>query len=127
MTDDNLSTWDAYVGPFHDTASVLRLLRIDADGLEALVRRREVLRLVTKDGADVYPAFQFGSDGSPLPHISKALNYLTPAPECRWGDALWLNAPDADLDGLTPAQTLRTDRFEEALRLACQAGAFRLP
>jgi hypothetical protein len=43
-----------------------------------------------------------------------------------WGDAVWLNAPADELDGLTPAQVLRTDRADEAVRLAALAGAFRL-
>ncbi|RKR74758.1 hypothetical protein [Frondihabitans australicus] len=126
MTDEDLGSWDEYVGPFYDTAGVLRLLRMSANDLESLVKIQGVLRLITGDGMVVYPAFQFGSDGTPLPHLREALNCLNSSPSHGWGDALWLNAPEDDLDGLTPAQALRTDRFEEALLFASQAGSVRL-
>lgn len=115
---------DERAGPFFDAASLLALLRVSTDALASLVKNRDVLAVVSADGLPLYPAFQFDEAGKPLPRLREVLTQLDPALTDPWGDAVWLNAPGEELDGLSPAAALRDGRIEEVIRLAGQAGSF---
>lgn len=117
---------DGRVGPFFDDAGLLASFGMTGPEVDDLVRLREVLRVKTADGEQLYPSFQFGAKGALLPRLTEVLGGLDPALQDPWGDAVWLNAPARELGGLTPAQALRTDRVADAVRLAEQSGAFRL-
>lgn len=119
-----VATLDDRVGPFFDRTSLLERLRLSADALSASVGDRDVLEVVTADGFLLYPAFQFNENGEPLPRLREVLAELDPDLVDPWGDAVWLNAPGDDLDGLSPAAALRKECAEEVIRLAGQS-AFR--
>lgn len=119
-----VASLDDRVGPFFDSTSLLERLRLSADALSASVEDRDVLEVVTVDGFLLYPAFQFNANGEPLPRLREVLAELDPDLVDPWGDAVWLNAPGDDLDGLSPAAALRSERAEDVIRLARQS-AFR--
>ncbi len=123
---DGAATLDGRVGPFYDTAALLERLRMSSDTLDALVRTRDVLGVISSDGCPLFPAFQFGQDAKPLPRLRDVLAELDPEQVDPWGDAVWLNAPAEELEGVSPATALRLGRTEDVVRLARAAGSFRL-
>lgn len=62
----------------------------------------------------VYPGFQFGEDGQPLPAVAEVLRLLTGHLE-GWELAAWFTTPRPELDGRRPADVLdqRTDDLAE--------------
>lgn len=71
----------------------------------------------------LYPGFQFGADGRPLPVI-RTLREL--ADECEWSETStvqWLCAPTTYLDGLRPIDLIDRDpdRVVAVARLAWTA------
>jgi len=52
-----------------------------------------------------FPAFQFGSDGKPLPNVKAVLEAL-PDDMNDWDIALWFDSPNAYLDGRLPKDLL---------------------
>ncbi|WP_182064512.1 hypothetical protein [Curtobacterium sp. ME12] len=123
---DGAATLDERVGPFYDTAALLERLHVSSDTLDALLRIGDVLRVISSDDCPLFPAFQFGQDPLPLPRLRDVLAELDPGQVDPWGDAVWLNAPAEELDGVTPATALRLGRTEDVVRLARAAGSFRL-
>lgn len=117
---------DDRVGPFYDTAGLKAWFGISKQALDQQARAGHVLCLLSADGFRLYPSFQFDDRGARLPRLNEVLAGLDPEQDDPWGDAVWLNAPADELDGLTPAQALRTERTADVVRLAEQAGAFRL-
>ncbi|MGU3411487.1 hypothetical protein ACLBWP_15370 [Microbacterium sp. M1A1_1b] len=113
------------IGPFYDTAGLRDWFQISSETVDAQVRSGELLAVVTADGFRLFPTFQIDGGGQPLPRLSEVLAGLDPAHVDPWGDAVWLNAPSDDLDGLAPAAALRTERADDVIRLAFQAGSFR--
>lgn len=117
---------DDRVGPFYDTAGLKGWFQMSRQALDVQAKAGDVLCVLSADGFRLYPSFQFDERGTRLPRLREVLVGLDPDQVDTWGDAVWLNAPAEELDGLTPAAALRTDRADEVVRLAQQAGAFRL-
>ncbi|MEJ8285070.1 hypothetical protein [Curtobacterium citreum] len=117
---------DDRVGPFYDTAGLRKWFRMSRQTLDAQAKVGDVLCVMSADGFRLYPSFQFDARGILLPRLRDVLAGLDPERVDPWGDAVWLNARADELGGLTPAQALRTERADEAVRLATLAGAFRL-
>ncbi|RKR74733.1 hypothetical protein [Frondihabitans australicus] len=115
------------MGPFFDESGLLKCWGHDRRFLEERIAIGEVLHVVTSDGMTLFPSFQFDSEGGLLPRLAEMLELVDPDMRNPWGDALWLNAPQEDLDGMTPAEALRTSRADDALTIGSHAGAFRLP
>ncbi len=61
---------------------------------------------VPYEGADTYPAFQFGADGTPLPMVAQVLQLL-PASQSPWQHAFWMASPNSYLDGNSPADWIQ--------------------
>lgn len=88
------------IGPFYDTAGVMKLLGgVTKQAVEARRRKSTILALRTSDGKWVYPSFQFdGADVSrPLVPAIRAFRDSPP-----WSAALWFVTGNDDLDGKTP-------------------------
>lgn len=117
---------DDRVGPFYDTAGLEAWFQMSRQALNVQVKAGDVLCVMSADNFRLYPSFQFDERGSRLPRLREVLAGLDPEQVDTWGDAVWLNAPAEELDGVTPAEALRADRADEVVRLAQQAGAFRL-
>lgn len=126
MPDQPEDVLDERIGPFYDDAGLRAHFGFTSAVVDGLVRSSDVLLVGSSDGERLYPSFQFGADGAPLPGLRIVLDALDPEREDPWGDAAWLNAPAEELGGTTPAQALLSNRMGETMRLAEQAGAFRL-
>lgn len=64
---------------------------------------------VTRDAADFYPAFQFGSDLRPQPIVGEVLKILRQSPSrSDWDNALWFIAANGWLDGQSPLDLILT-------------------
>jgi hypothetical protein len=122
--NEGLHFLDAAVGPFYDPRGLRKWLRYSRAELALLEESRDILFVTTSDGYSLYPAFQFDAHGRPLLKLHELLEGPDPDRDDAWGDAVWLNDAAEDLDGLTPAQALRTSRAEDAIRLAQRAGGF---
>lgn len=97
--------WDTQIGPFYDTAGVIRLLGISKQAVADRVRRRTILSGTTRQGRVVYPVFQFHGrrlvDG-----ISEVASRFRGTPVDNWAICAWFTTPAADLDGSAPARWL---------------------
>jgi hypothetical protein len=67
-------------------------------------------------GSVVFPAFQFGADGRPLPVIASVVTHLRGAGLDDWQAALWFASPTGWLDDRRPVDVL--DRAPEAVESA---------
>ncbi|GAA3882521.1 hypothetical protein GCM10022381_25990 [Leifsonia kafniensis] len=110
--------WFQHVGPFLGGAEVADFLGVAPSGLDELVNRWRVVRVITTDGAVLYPIYQFASTG-PLPGLSAILFTLTLGLD-DWGAALWLNRKSERFGGGTAADMLR-NRNGGAVLLAANA------
>ncbi|BBX16265.1 hypothetical protein [Mycolicibacterium duvalii] len=88
--------------------------------LAAAVRRDKALLAIARGRQTLFPGFQFGADGRPLPVI-RALREL--ADEAGWSESAvvqWLCAPTTYLDELRPVDLLagQPERVLDAARRA---------
>ncbi len=77
--------------------------------LAAVARRNGALLGISRGHQTLYPGFQFGADGQPLPVI-RTLREL--AQQVGWSESSvvqWLCAPTTYLDGRRPAELLAAD------------------
>lgn len=63
---------------------------------------------VNYEGATLFPAFQFDSEGRPRPIIAEVIRTLTDKTS-DWGLALWFTAPNGWLDDQRPVDLLGSD------------------
>lgn len=79
---------------------------------------------VNHGGRDLYPAFQFGVDGRPLPIIAELLAILRRDSErTDWDNALWFVGESGWLNGHTPLDCLQTS--PEAVKRAAEQEVLR--
>lgn len=79
---------------------------------------------INHGGRDLYPAFQFGRDGRPLPMVAEVLAILKRDPErSDWDHALWFAGDTGWLDGKSPIECLQTD--PESVKRAAEQEALR--
>jgi hypothetical protein len=65
---------------------------------------------ISHGGRDLYPTFQFGQDGRPLPIIAEVLKILgRDAERSDWDNALWFAGDSGWLDGKRPIDCLQSD------------------
>jgi hypothetical protein len=61
-------------------------------------------------GRELYPAFQLGPDGRPLPIVTEVLEILARDPDrSEWDNALWFAGESGWLDGKTPMELLQSE------------------
>lgn len=77
---------------------------------------------VDHDGQRLYPAFQFGDDGQPLPHVRDVLLRL-PKALTGWSLALWWTTPNDRLDGDRPVDRVVEPRDTLTLAIAAESEA----
>lgn len=101
-----------YLGsqPMLSSAQVAALGGSEANNKGALANRWKTkgkIFAVPKGGADLFPAFQFGPDGRPLPAVATVIELFKD--EHSWNLALWWNAGSGWLAGRTPREVLPSD------------------
>lgn len=111
------------LGPFYDTAGLTSWLDISRQAVADRVARHTVLRLVTGNGASVYPAWQFTRNGDVVPAMRPVLRLLLPVVD-PWSTAVWLTAASERLGGATALELLRDgDADHHVLGLAREDAA----
>jgi len=99
--------FDEAAGPFYDTSGLGRWLGISRQAVHQRADRHAILGCPLEDGTTVYPVWQFLDTGATLPGLTEVLTVLSAGGDDPWMAALWLSAPNGQLDGATPAQWLR--------------------
>jgi hypothetical protein len=79
---------------------------------------------INHGGRDLYPAFQFGADGRPLPAVADVLEILRRADDASdWDTALWFAGDSGWLAGKAPIDALQSD--PAAVRQAAEQEVLR--
>lgn len=112
---------DALIGPFYDTPTLAAWRGVTRQALSKAVAKRDLIGLKIGDGSLVFPSFQFGVSGAPLPNLRQVLALVDPDRIDPWGSALWLNTEADEFGGTTAAQALRDGRDEQVLAAARRA------
>jgi len=112
---------DALIGPFYDTPTLAAWRGVTRQALSKAVAKRDLIGLKIGDGSLVFPSFQFGASGTPLPHLRQVLALVDPDRIDPWGSALWLHTVADEFGGTTAAQALREGRHEQVLAAARRA------
>ena len=110
--------YDAKVGPFYDTAGLATLRGVTRQAIHAQMKKRHILGVKTGDGDLLFPVFQFGPSGEPLPQLREVLSTLDPGDVDGWGSALWLNTPVTRFAGRTAVELLRAGDVAPVLAAA---------
>lgn len=115
---------DGLVGPFYDTKRLSEHWHISEQAVhERADVDHELLKVVTKDGVALYPAFQLDLGGGLLPHLPEVWEAFAPGTADAWTIARWLRTPSARLDGRSPADALRAGDQARVLVLASSFSA----
>ncbi|WP_439691381.1 hypothetical protein ACRQ4B_10435 [Curtobacterium sp. SP.BCo] len=112
---------DALIGPFYDTPTLAAWRGVTRQALSKATAKRDLIGLKIGDGSLVFPSFQFGVTGTPLPNLRQVLALVDPDRIDPWGSALWLNTPADEFGGTTAAEALRDGRVEQVLAAARRA------
>lgn len=112
---------DALIGPFYDTPTLAAWRGVTRQALSKATAKRDLIGLKIGDGSLVFPSFQFGASGAPLPNLRQVLALIDPDRIDPWGSALWLNTEADEFGGTTAAQALRDGRHEQVLAAARRA------
>lgn len=99
--------FDEISGPFYDTSGLARWLGISRQALHQRVARHAILACSLEDGGVVYPTWQFLDSGATIPSLAEVLTALAKGTDDPWIIALWMRAPNEDLDGNRPNEWLR--------------------
>ena len=110
--------YDAKGGPFYDAAGLATLRGVTRQAIHAQMKKRHILGVKTGDGDTLFPAFQFGPRGEPLPQLREVLSALVPGDVDGWGSALWLNTPVTRFSGRTAVELLRAGDVSPVLAAA---------
>ena len=112
---------DELIGPFYDASSLASWRGVTRQAISKASTKGDLLGLKIGDGSRIFPSFQFGPSGSPLPRLREVLDLLDPDRIDPWGSALWLNTVADEFGGTTAAQALRGGRHDPVLRAARRA------
>lgn len=95
---------DAYTA-----TTACKFLGVSYEELNRMVESREILRLRDNKGNSRYPSFQFGSDGTVIPHIQRVIQTLLGRGFTERQAALWLTTGSSLYDGKSPVEFMQTD------------------
>lgn len=109
---------DELLGPFYDSRGLSDRWGISVQAVHKRAGAHRLLKVITRDGVALYPAFQFDPRGGLLPHLPAVFDAFAPHIQDTWSIAAWLNAPNQRLDGGTPAHLLREGRAADVLKAA---------
>jgi hypothetical protein len=107
--------WDVQIGPFYDTAGVVRLLAVSRQAVADRVRRRTLLAANTAQGRVVYPTWQFAGNRVD-PAVSRTVSQFRDVPVDGWAIASWFTTPADTLGRMTPADWLQAGNGEDCVQ-----------
>ncbi|MGC4934146.1 hypothetical protein ACLQ3C_10730 [Gordonia sp. DT30] len=116
-----LGVHDQLVGPFYDTAGLTGWLGVSKQAIAKRVKHRTLIACQLESGTWVYPTWQFTEQGAVDRRMVQVWQILREHANA-WTAALWMCAPNPDLDGDTVIHHLATDSTE---RLAAVVDAAR--
>lgn len=100
------SRWRDVVGRVYTASQIKRVFAVDDDQLDSRVGAGTMLRCVTSDGVDVFPAFQF-DDAKLLRGLANVLEVFSEDIVDGWTLASWLRTPLRALGGRSLVDHLR--------------------
>ncbi|ROS74030.1 hypothetical protein EDF24_3038 [Curtobacterium sp. PhB130] len=112
---------DELIGPFYDSSSLAAWRGVSRQAISKASAKGDLLGLKIGDGTRIFPSFQFGPAGAPLPRLREVLALLDPDRIDPWGSALWLNTVADEFGGTTAAAALRDGRHDAVLAAARRA------
>jgi len=89
---------DVLTGPFYDTSGLTKWLGITRQALDARANKGSLLMCPLADGTRVYPAWQFRTDKTTVPHLAEAVRILRAGAKSPWTVATWLRTPLREFD-----------------------------
>jgi hypothetical protein len=119
-----MKVWREVLGPLLDTEKVRDLLGLKNRGkVRDLSASGQLLELISHEGHDLYPAFQFDANGSPYPEIAGVIEIFSGIVATPYTIASWFVSPQDLLEGEIPAAWLRSGRDSELLFEAARRAA----
>lgn len=112
----NAEWYHRQVGPFLDEDEAQLQLGLDGSQLRELISRKAVIALLW-EGRLVFPQWQFGNDGLPLPVIGRVIRTFADSASM-FQIAAWLKTPQPFLEDVPPMRWLEMGLDEEQLLAA---------
>lgn len=109
--------YDDQFGPFYDLSAVEKILGCSRQAVHDRTNRGTLLRVKTRNGRFLYPAFQFDRDGVKLA-VRGVLEVFRDAPVDGWAVAAWFTTEADSLDGRTPLSWLDDGPADPVIVLA---------
>ncbi|MFE4951066.1 hypothetical protein ACFQ9V_13270 [Leifsonia sp. NPDC056665] len=110
-----------FLGPTMTEASICARLDLTTSEVNQLVLTDQLLRVITADGIELYPAFQVGNDDTLLPGLADVIAELSSGTTDEWTWWQYLVTPTEKRNGKAIWQILREHRIDDAIRDAGQA------
>jgi hypothetical protein len=102
------SIWQEKIGPFYAASAIATWKGVSRQHIHKLRNQGVLLGVQTTDAKTLlFPAWQFGPGGEPLPHLRQVLEALLPAARDEWSQALWLNVKTPRFGGRSAADLLK--------------------
>lgn len=95
---------DSLIGPFASVESVAGRLGITLDDVTSRATQRQILRVISADGLDLYPLWQFDGDRL-VAGLAEVLAFFPEDAVDGWTLAAWLRTPEPEL-GESPVDGL---------------------
>ena len=94
--------FDELIGPFYNTPSLGKWLGVSRQRLNQRVKGHQLLACPLEDGGNVYPTWQFRSNGTVVAGLQDVLSTLSEGTNDSWQIALWFSAPSEKLGNVSP-------------------------
>lgn len=116
------SDWVRIVGPVLRAETVCARLNITRVELDELVAGRRLLQLVTQEGLNVYPSWQFQQHGGVVEALAPCLAEFSIESIDSWTVAAWFGTKNEFLGDMTPAQAVGVQDPHAVVQAARDAG-----
>lgn len=93
----------------YSATTACKFLDVSYEELNRMAENHEILRLRDSKGNNRYPRFQFGSDGSVIPHIQRVIQTLLGRGFTERQATLWLTTKSSLYDGESPIEFMQAD------------------
>ncbi|MCI4656918.1 hypothetical protein [Cryobacterium zhongshanensis] len=122
------SIWQEKIGPFYEAPAIAKWKGVSRQHVHKLRNQGVLLAVQTADAKTLlFPAWQFGPGGEPLPHLRQVIEALLPAARDEWSQALWLNVKTPRFGGRSAADLLKSNELGPVLDAARNDAARLVP